>query len=159
MKRVYLSEVLKAFKKTSKTFLIGKYKNMSKQWGYCYMISNETGRQIGAWAFIIGIIVAAIISLIAAFGNIGDVGWVPPLMLILGLIVGLLNITSNETKMYLIAAIAFLISFGSLVSIAELFGPTAGAAFGTFAGLMVLFVAPGAAIVAVKTLFHLARRG
>ena len=112
--------------------------------------------KVGVWAFIIGILGAIIISLIAAFG--GEMpGWAPIVLAVLGLLVGILNVSPSETKAFLIAAIAFMISFTSLSEIAGLFGSSAAKALGTFFSLMGVFIAPAAAVVALLAILYISR--
>ena len=120
------------------------------------MINTEFGQKIGAWAFIVGIVVALVVSLIISFGG-QMYDWVIPLMLVLGIIVGLFNITSGETKLYLIAAIAFLLSFTSLNAAAALLPNVLAEPTIQFFSMMVAFVAASTAIVAIQTLFFLAK--
>jgi len=107
---------------------------------------------LGAWAFIVGLILAIIIALIG-IGNVGV--WAFIVLLALGLIVGLVNITDKETLSFLVAAIAFLFTFGALSTIAiQLFNWTALA---NFFQLLNTFVAPAAAVVAIKALFKVSK--
>ncbi|MFH1401230.1 MAG: hypothetical protein ABIH41_06970 [Nanoarchaeota archaeon] len=93
---------------------------------------------------------------IALFSGSSPPSWASWVLAGLGIIVGLLNVTDKETTTFLVASIAFLVSFGSLSSVLSgvLFGWTA---IGAFFDLMVIFVAPGAAIVAVKAIFSIAK--
>lgn len=113
------------------------------------MAKKKSGNNLlGAWAFIIGLILAIIIALVG-IGNVG--AWAFIVLVILGLIVGLLNITEQETVPYLVAAIAFLFTFSALSSIATtVFNWNALA---NFFYLLNTFVAPAAAVVAIKALF------
>ena len=77
---------------------------------------------IGRWAFIAGVIIALLAGIAAAVGGAMG-GYVPLLMLILGVIVGLTTITEKESTPFLVAAIALLVANG-------------GNAFGLFATLI-----------------------
>jgi len=107
----------------------------------------------GVWAFIIGLILAIVVALLS--GPLPP-DWAVIVLAILGIIVGLLNVTGKEVEKFLIAAIAFLLSFQSLsnVFIAISGGWTA---IGTFFNLISVFMAPAAAVVAIKALYNLAR--
>ncbi len=109
---------------------------------------------LGRISFVVGLILAAIIAIFSAV--IVPV-WAIYVIAVLGIIVGLLNITDQEITTFLIAAIAFILSFQALSSI------LANLAFGwtavpTFFNLMNVFIAPAAAIVAIKALFTTAKR-
>jgi hypothetical protein len=110
---------------------------------------------IGAYAFMAGLLVAIVLGL--APGILSKT-YTVLLLGVLGIIVGLLNIGDKELKLYMIANIAFLAgSAGFQAVLASL--PIAG--FTAYLIAMVqnitLFVAPGAAIVALKALYDLSK--
>lgn len=107
---------------------------------------------VGPWSFIAGIVIAVLVGLVVVFGG-AIPNWAPVLLAVLGLIVGFMNVTGGEARGFLIAAVAFLLSFNSLSGIASLLGTATGEGFGAFFSLMGVFVAPAAAIVAFKELF------
>ncbi len=104
-------------------------------------------KTIGGWAFVIGLILAVIIAI---FGSTGS--WAIYLLLVLGLIVGLLNINDREVNSFLIAAIAFIFTFTSLSKVAMGI-PGIGNEVSSFLELVTAFIAPAAAVVAFKALF------
>jgi uncharacterized membrane protein len=116
-------------------------------------MADKGSFKLGVWAFIIGLILAIIIAIVS-----GPVvpQWAVIVLAILGIIVGLLNVTSAEVQKFLIAAIAFLLSFKSLGDVlTTLAGGWGG--IGTFFNLLSVFMAPAAAVVAIKALFALAK--
>lgn len=100
--------------------------------------------KLGSWAFIIGLVIAVLFGL---FGTAGSTTMM--VLAVLGLIVGLLNVTHGEAHMYLIASIAFLLSANSLTMILS--------SLGEMMKNIVTFVAPGAAIVALRALYDIAK--
>ena len=104
-------------------------------------------RKIGSWAFMIGIVLAILAGLMPAMQT-PTVTWV---LVILGLIVGFLNITERETVEFLVAAVALLIvgSAGSL--------PALGTIILSVLENIVAFVAPAALVVAIKSIYSLAQ--
>jgi len=102
--------------------------------------------QIGKWAFIIGIV----LSVIAAF--VSQMGWMYWALAVLGVVVGFLNITSEETKGFLIAAIALILSASSVQSI-----PFVGELVTRIMGNLVAFMSAAVLIVALKSLFETAK--
>lgn len=110
-------------------------------------------KSFGGIVFIIGLVLAAIIAVVSAAA---PPIWAIYVLAIIGIIVGLLNITDKEIMLFLIAAIAFLISFNSLSEVFTLlaFGWDAVA---IFFSLMSVFVAPAAAVVAIKALYQLTK--
>ena len=103
--------------------------------------------QLGSWAFLVGLIIAIVIGL---FGNLGP-AWLMALVII-GLLVGLLNVTGRETTSFLMSGLVLIIAsaFGGDVLSPV---PYAGDIFNA---LLVLFV-PATIVVAVKNVFVIAR--
>ena len=104
--------------------------------------------KIGHWAFIIGILLAIIAGLVPA--------WLTPtitwILVVLGLIVGLLNIQAKETTEFLVATIA-LMMVGSAGAI-----PALGVIVLSILANVVAFVAPAALVVALKAIYALAQK-
>lgn len=99
--------------------------------------------KIGGWAFILGLVIAIL------FGLIGyNPSWAIGLLVVLGLIVGFLNITDKETVPFLVASIA-LLAAGS-ANLGELWVNLNG-----LLGNISVFVAPAAIIVAIKAVYAL----
>ena len=71
---------------------------------------------------------------------------------ILGVIVGLLNVTAEDTRGFLLAAIALTLSATALNTI-----PVVGTAFTLIMSFVVAFVAGATIVVAFKELFQTAR--
>jgi hypothetical protein len=104
--------------------------------------------RIGHYSFIAGIVIAVIVGLIPQLR--GDVSiWI---MVVLGIIVGLLNITAKEINSFLIAAVALIIaSSASALSLAVIWiGLT------SILGNIIIFIAPAAIIVSIKAIAKLA---
>ena len=102
---------------------------------------------LGGWAFIIGVIIAILVGL---FGNLNNL-WLG-ILVIIGLIIGFLNVTSAESTDFLLASVALVIvaAFGKdvLSSIMVL---------GNVLNAMVALVVPATVIVALKSIYSLAR--
>lgn len=112
--------------------------------------------KIGVWAFYIGLIITLVIAIISPFAGTGFGTTFAAILVILGIIVGLLNIQDRETITYLVASITLLLVAASLGTFAALI-PYIGRMISTFMQGLILFVGPGAAIVAIKTFYHVAR--
>jgi ATP synthase protein I len=102
---------------------------------------------VGRWAFIVGLVLAVVVGLFL------QVAWVVWVLAILGVIVGLLNVTAEDTHSFLLAAIAFALSATSLNTI-----PLVGGIIGNVLGYVAAFVAGAMIVVALKALFATARR-
>ncbi len=104
----------------------------------------KKGKGLGWWAFAVGLVLAVI------FGYSGNIGlsWI---LVLLGLVVGFLNISEKEATTFLIASIA-LMSSGAAVNLTVLWGP-----LGSILGGVVTFVAPAAVIVAIRAVYGTAQ--
>lgn len=105
--------------------------------------------KVGVWSYVIGFIIALVVAIISPMAL--TAGWATVLV-ILGLIVGLANITDQEVTTYLIAAMAFVISAWAL-------GTTMGtwAFLKTFMSAIIVFTAPGSLVVSFRALYFVAR--
>ncbi len=109
--------------------------------------------KMGEWAFIIGVVLAIL------FGFIPDQweGRATLVLVILGLAVGILNITEKESTPFLVAAAALMItsSAGATLSLIppEILGNFLQGAVTNIG----VFVAPAAVVVALKAIQSLAK--
>ena len=102
--------------------------------------------KIGKWAFIAGLVISVLAGLLF------QPGWAIWVLAVLGLIVGLLNVTAEDTRGFLLAAIALTLSATALNTI-----PVVGTAFTLVMSFVVAFVAGATIVVAFKELFQTAR--
>jgi len=108
--------------------------------------------RIGSWAFIIGVVVALLIGVFSG-GATNPVA--TSVLIILGLIVGLLNVTGRETTPFLLATV-------SLVIVSFMGGPilanvaAIGATLQAILNAITTFVIPATIIVALKAIYALA---
>ncbi len=102
--------------------------------------------RIGKWAFIIGLVIAVLAGLFY------QPDWAIWVLAILGVIVGILNVTAEDTRSFLLAAIALTLSATALNSL-----PVVGTAFSLVLPFVVAFVAGATIVVALKELFQAAR--
>jgi hypothetical protein len=111
-------------------------------------------QEIGSYAFLLGIIIAIIATFLYPTVLSAPM-WVPVLLIILGLIVGLLNITDKETTSFLVAAIALILTSGALAGLSA----WGLGAISTLVAYIAIFVAPAALIVALLSVWKLAKSG
>ncbi|MFT4303724.1 MAG: hypothetical protein ACMXYG_04105 [Candidatus Woesearchaeota archaeon] len=107
---------------------------------------------IGGWAFLIGLVLAIIIAIIGA----DSAPWAITTLAILGIIVGLFNITGKEMVPFMIATLTFIVTFQSLSTVLGKI-PGIGGFFENFFQLLIVFVAPAAALVAISALMILTK--
>ncbi len=101
---------------------------------------------VGKWAFIVGLVLAVVLGWFAQYE------WVIWVLAVLGVIVGLLNVTREDTERFLLAAIAFGLSATALSTM-----PLLGDQITNLLGYVAAFVAGAMVVVALKALFQTAR--
>ena len=101
--------------------------------------------KLGRWAFVIGLIISVLLGFVSfTYASL--------VLVILGLIVGFMNVSDKETTNYLVASIALLVVGVSGLQALAVWGPlynwiqTVLASFTTF-------VAASVVVVAIKQLF------
>jgi len=113
-------------------------------------------QKVGSWAFILGVVISIIVGLVA--GSVAAyAGIILLILVILGLLVGFLNVGDKETQPFLIAAIVLIvIGTTSLLPLNTLYDGL-GTILTTMIQNIAVFVAPAALIVALKTVYNLAK--
>ena len=107
--------------------------------------------KIGELAFLVLLVIAIVAGLFLA-PNSSWAGVVTSVLVVLGIIVGLLNITESETTPFLVAAIALLLT-GSVGFQAI---PAVGGILNAIVANIGVAVAPAAIVVAIKAIYGLA---
>jgi len=124
--------------------VVGVY-TMAKQ-------STNLLAKVGSWAFIIGVIIALLVGIVSA-GKGGAV--TTSILILLGLIVGFLNVTGKETTPFLLATVSLVIvaalGGNTLASVA-----TVGLYLAGILNALMTFVIPATIIVALKAIWALA---
>ncbi len=106
-------------------------------------------QKIGGFAFILGIIISIIFALIP---GLDAVTWVPFVLLILGIIVGLLNIEDKDLELFLIAAIVLIATSATPLNTL----PVIGSLLNRIVINFVTFVSPAALIVSIVAIIKVA---
>ena len=111
-------------------------------------------QRIGSWVFIVGVVLAILFPIFTELSP-----WLTSLLIVLGLVVGFLNITTKETQPFLLAALALVIVSGFsstsdvITQVAQI-GPVLGR---VFTGILLLVV-PATIVVALRSIYSLARK-
>ena len=107
--------------------------------------------KIGFWALIVGLILSVVFGIISPHNTAIII-----VLIILGVVIGFLNITSKETLLFLVATVA-------LVVVGNVFAPLTALRIGEILGNILSYVAtlmaPAAIIVAVKAIWSAAKPG
>ena len=116
-------------------------------------------KQVGDYAFIIGVIIAVVLGLAAS--KLGtstvDVLWL--LLVVLGLVVGFLNVSGKETKDFLWVTVALVVvAFAGSSQISgwanlKVIGPYLSGIFNS----MLAFVVPASVVVALKAVWGMTK--
>lgn len=112
--------------------------------------------KMGAWAFIVGVIVALALGLLPA--SLQSVG--VPVLVVLGLVVGFLNVTEKETSQYIMAAVAIMIAVYTAGSAIDAQLESLGRIGGYLVGLLSninIFVFPATIVVALKAIYGISK--
>ena len=128
------------------------------------MVLKSQDNYVGAWAFLIGVVLAVLIGLSASLVSIPIIraysAHVYTLLVVLGLVIGFsIKITGRDSQTFLLAGTILVIvsRFGMESVTGSLIGFGIGDTVSTtFATLLTLF-APATIVVALKTVFSLER--
>ena len=112
----------------------------------------------GHYAFIVGLVLAVVAALIPWFtetteGRITAIGS----FAVLGIIVGLMNITAKETTEFLVAALVLIIALATTNLVLGLI-PVVGEYLVEIWGFSIVFIALTAIVVSVKAIIALAEK-
>lgn len=119
--------------------------------------------KIGVYAFLLGIIIAVIVGLLATYAvtalGTTTLGVTSAIVVVLGLVVGFLNISEKQITPFLVAVIALAVS-GIAAGTASLtylnFIPTLGTLIANVVGNITMFVVPAGIVVALKAVWDMA---
>jgi hypothetical protein len=109
--------------------------------------------KIGFWAFIIGLIICIIGGFISSWPSNTAIIII---LIILGLIVGFLNITTKEITLFLVATIALIVT-GHVFSSITVLG--IGKFLDRMLSLLATLMAPAAIVAAIKALWAVGKPG
>lgn len=127
------------------------------------MVIRARENTLGAWAFLIGVILAVIIGLSASFISIPLVtkynAQIYGILFVLGLIVGSMNIASKDSPTFMLAsAIVVIVSkFGMEGVTGSLIGIQIGDMMTSIFGALLAIFVPATIIVALKSVFSIAK--
>jgi hypothetical protein len=107
---------------------------------------NKKKRDVGNWAFLIGFILALVFGIFAVQGV---VAW---LLVLLGLVVGFLNITEKEVQPFLTASTILV-----LVSALGMEVMTVIPVLGNILDAILMLFVPATIVVALKSVFEMAK--
>lgn len=110
---------------------------------------------IGAWAFLIGVVLAVTIGVIQV-GMEAEINWVYALLAILGIFIGLMNMGDKDIDKFLLASIALVI-VSYMGQSALKVASRVGLMMGTVLLALLVMVIPATIIVAIKAVFSVSK--
>jgi len=115
---------------------------------------------LGAWAFLIGVILALAVGILSAgLGSLSAV--ILAVLVVLGLIVGFVNVSGKEVNTFLTAAVSLVIvSFAGAEGISgiRLLNLNIGNMVSSTLGALLVMLVPATIVVAIKSLFSISQR-
>ncbi len=113
----------------------------------------KTEAKYGEWAFLVGVLLSVVLGLVESATTVQLPNYVGPVLVVLGLVVGALNVTAKESHGFLLSTVALmLVASAGLESL-----PYLGSYLASFLGYLSIFVAPAALLVALKSIYELAK--
>jgi len=119
---------------------------------------------VGRYAFLLGVLLSVVWAIVAIINPVVMTSTIVlSILVILGIVVGLLNITAKETMPFLLASVVLVIMFGFGSTYLGLVGQSSSFDFigkflqGLLTYLMILVV-PAGIVVALKELYAFAER-
>lgn len=105
---------------------------------------------LGAWAFLIGVILAL---LAAIFTQVALWTWTPWVLVLAGVVIGLLNVGTGELRNFMIAgAVLVIVSALGAETLATI------AVIGRIADYLVMLFVPATIVVSLKAVFAIGKR-
>lgn len=124
------------------------------------MVIKSRENLVGAWAFVIGILIAVVFGLIASFYG----GRVDPFVLLLLVIMGVVVayfVAEKDVMTFLLASVSLVIvtalGIQGLVISAAIRGINVSQIISTVLGALLFLFIPATIVVAIKTMFSIAR--
>lgn len=115
-------------------------------------------KQIGNYSFIVGVIIALVLGLASA--QLGTAkAWLWSILVVLGLIVGFLNVSGKDTKDFLMVTVVLVVvAYAANAQISgwtdvKFIGPYLNSVFSS----LLTFVVPASIVVALKEVYQLAK--
>ena len=114
----------------------------------------------GAWGFLVGIILALAVGIFSA--KIGELsGTITGVLVILGLIVGFINVSPKDQNTFLVTAVSLVIvSFAGAEGISgiEFLNIGIGNMVSSTLGALLVMLVPATIVVAIKSLFSISQK-
>ena len=115
--------------------------------------ADSSLQAIGSWAFLLGAVVAIITGAVSVDNTNPTI---VSFLVLLGIIVGLLNVTTKEANSFLLASVSLVLVAGLGISVFQDVVSIGGYLVSILTKILV-FVVPATIVVALKSIFALAK--
>ncbi|MCD6227179.1 hypothetical protein J7J90_01675 [Candidatus Micrarchaeota archaeon] len=115
------------------------------------MTKATTLEQIGSWVFIAGIIISILIGIMAPTSNL----WMA-ILIALGLIVGIVNVTDKEVDGFILASVGLIVGAAALINLTALLS-FLGGWFEGILNMFISFVSGAIFFPALRRIYDIAR--
>ncbi len=113
--------------------------------------------QVGKWAFIVGAVLALIMGIGAGLGEAwGANPWLKLLLVVLGLVVGFVNISMKEIQGFLLATVTLLVANSANIAVIDTLIPKLGLILQGMITNILVVVAPAALVVSLRAVYKYA---
>ena len=114
----------------------------------------------GAWAFLIGVVLALAVGILSAgLGNLNAL--ILAVLVILGLIVGFVNVSPKDVNTFLMASVSLVIvswAGSDVISGIEFLNIGIGNMVSSTLGALLVMLVPATIVVAIKSLFSISQQ-
>jgi len=111
--------------------------------------------ELGGWAFIAGAVIAVLAG--AFSGAVGYGGAITLLLVVLGLVVGFLNIKPKEVQTFIIASVGLMVAGSANVTVIDSVIRGLGTVLQSILENIMVFIAPAVIIVGLRTVYSLSK--
>lgn len=113
-------------------------------------------QKIGAYAFVVGVAIAVIAGIASGFVA-AYVGAITLILVILGLVVGYLNISDKEVLTFVVVSIGLMVAGSANLTAIDTLVPNLGTVLQAILANIVVFIAPAVIVVGLKMVYALAK--
>ena len=117
---------------------------------------EDTMKKVGVWAFLVGVVLALVAGVLAS-NLAGYMGLISTSMVILGLVVGALNVSEKEVQGFIIAAIGMATGSIAIANLGVLLGGSFGGMIETAFRVFGVFVAGAVFVPALKAVYRISK--
>jgi hypothetical protein len=117
---------------------------------------EDTMKKVGVWAFMVGVVLALIAGVLAS-SLATYMGLISTTMVVLGLVVGALNISEKEVTGFIIAAVGLATGSIAIANLGGLLGGSLGGMLETAFRVFGVFVAGAVFVPALKAVYRISK--